>query len=77
VRVVGWGALARRVGAHEGIPALVCQEMSRAGVQVTAVISGGDGAFAQNACMEHGARGVFVPPGLSILFAASYTFWPP
>lgn len=63
------------VGAHEGVPALVCQEMSRAGVQVTAVISGGDGAFAQNACMEHGARGVLTGSPAGIMLGLDEDGW--
>lgn len=45
--------------AHEGIQALMCQELSRASVHVTALISGGeDHHSAQSMCMAHGARGV-------------------
>ncbi|KAL1409095.1 hypothetical protein Q8F55_005919 [Vanrija albida] len=45
--------------AHTGIPALICQEMARHGVLVTAVISGGeDHGREQAVCLQHGARGV-------------------
>ncbi|WOO82639.1 NADPH-dependent alkenal/one oxidoreductase [Vanrija pseudolonga] len=45
--------------AHTGVPALICQEMARHGVAVTAVISGGeDHGREQAACLQHGARGV-------------------
>jgi NADPH:quinone reductase-like Zn-dependent oxidoreductase len=45
--------------AHQGIPALICQELARAGVHVTALVSGGqDHHSAQRLCMAHGAKGV-------------------
>ena len=47
------------MNAHQGVPALVCQELSRAGVNVTAVIADGDDHHeAQSACMANGAKGV-------------------
>ena len=47
------------MNAHTGVPALICQEMSRAGVHVVAVIGGGENHHeAQTRCMANGARGV-------------------
>jgi NADPH:quinone reductase-like Zn-dependent oxidoreductase len=44
---------------HRGITALMCQELSRSGTHVTALISGGDDHHnAQSLCMLHGAKGV-------------------
>nr|ODN88342.1 hypothetical protein L203_02955 [Cryptococcus depauperatus CBS 7841] len=47
--------------AHIGVAALVCQQMARAGVHVTAVIPGGNGSHdAYMKCLEHGAKGVLM-----------------
>ena len=44
---------------HRGVTALMCQELSRSGTHVTALISGGDDHHnAQSFCMLHGAKGV-------------------
>ena len=62
--------------AHSGIGALVCQEMSRAGVNVTAVIVGGDGHHeAQVACMAHGARGVMTGSLAGVLNGFEDSSW--
>lgn len=64
------------MGAHEGVPALVCQEMSRAGVNVTAVISGGEGVHdAQTACMQNGARGVLTGSPAGMMLALDEGGW--
>lgn len=45
--------------AHTGTSALICQEMAQGGVNVTAVVSGGDNHHeVQSACMANGAKGV-------------------
>ncbi|KJE06032.1 hypothetical protein I311_00168 [Cryptococcus gattii NT-10] len=49
------------INAHTGIAALVCQAMSRAGVSVTAIISGGDDSHdGHQKCIENGANGVLM-----------------
>ena len=64
------------MGAHEGIPALICQEMARAGVSVTAVISGGaDSHDAQTACMANGARGVLTGSAAGVMMALDEYGW--
>lgn len=64
------------MGAHEGIPALICQEMSRAGVSVTAVIPGGtDSHEAQSACMANGARGVLTGSAAGVMLALDEYGW--
>lgn len=60
------GQQALIMDAHEGLPALFCQELTRMGVVVTAVISGGDDR-AQEACMAYGARGVLTGAAASIM----------
>ena len=64
------------MGAHEGIPALICQELSRAGVNVTAVISGGaDAHDAHTACLAHGARGVLTGSPAGVMMALDEYGW--
>jgi len=64
------------MNAHEGVPALICQEMSRAGVNVTALISGGEGVHeAQTACMRHGARGVLTGSPAGMMLALDEGGW--
>lgn len=54
--------------AHSGVSALVCQELSRNGVSVTAIIGGGDRHLdAQRLCMENGARGVMTGPPAAVI----------
>lgn len=66
--MVSRGMQALIMDAHEGIPALMCQELTRKGIAVTAVVSGGDGhAEAQAACMRFGARGVLTGSPVSVL----------
>jgi len=54
--VIARGARALVMDAHEGVPALMCQEMARRGVHVTAVVAQ-DNVLAQAQCIAHGARG--------------------
>jgi NADPH:quinone reductase-like Zn-dependent oxidoreductase len=64
------------MGAHEGVCALVCQEMSRAGVHVTAVIHGGEDAYAaQSACMANGARGVLTGSPAAVMLGLDEGGW--
>lgn len=44
---------------HRGVTALMCQELARAGMHITALIAGGDDHHsAQSFSMLHGAKGV-------------------
>lgn len=64
------------MGAQDGIAALVCQEMSRAGVNVTAVIDGGENAYqAQSACMANGARGVLTGSPAAVMLGLDEGGW--
>ena len=64
------------VDAHTGIPALICQAMARAGVNVTAIISGGeDHHEAQSLCMEHGARGVLTGSPAAVMNGLDEEGW--
>lgn len=64
------GTRALVMDANLGVQALMCQEMSRAGVAVTAVIGGGEGhAEAQAACMTNGARGVLTGSPAAVLLS--------
>lgn len=66
--MVSRGMQALIMDAHEGIPALMCQELTRKGIAVTAVVPGGAGhAEAQAACMKHGARGVLTGSPVNVL----------
>ena len=62
--------------AHKGVAALVCQEMSRAGVHVTALIGGGeDHHDNQTLCMAHGARGVLTGSPAAVMFGLDEDGW--
>lgn len=62
--------------AHTGIAALICQAMSKAGVNVTAVIGGGDDHHeAQTLCMNHGAKGVLTGSAAAILLGLDEGGW--
>lgn len=62
--------------AHQGIPALLCQELSRRGVHVTAIIPGGENAHeAQTKCMAHGARGVLTGSPAAVMFGLEEGGW--
>lgn len=62
--------------AHQGVPALLCQELSRRGVHVTAIISGGENAHeAQTKCMAHGARGVLTGSPAAVMFGLEEGGW--
>lgn len=53
---------------HRGVTALMCQELSRSGTHVTALISGGDDHHsAQSFCMLHGAKGVLTGRPASVM----------
>lgn len=53
---------------HRGVTALMCQELSRSGTHVTALISGGDDHHnAQSSCMLHGAKGVLTGRPASVM----------
>ncbi|WVQ72581.1 hypothetical protein IAR50_002139 [Cryptococcus sp. DSM 104548] len=56
------------LNAHTGIAALVCQEMSRAGVHVTAIIPGGEDAHENHQrCYDNGAKGVLTGSPAAVL----------
>ena len=62
--------------AHRGVSALVCQEMSRAGVHVTALIGGGAAHHDdQTMCMAHGARGVMTGSAAAVMFGLDEDGW--
>jgi NADPH:quinone reductase-like Zn-dependent oxidoreductase len=62
--------------AHTGVAALVCQAMSRAGVNITAVIGGGDDHHeAQTACMAHGASGVLTGSPAAVMLGLDEGGW--
>lgn len=64
------GARAVVMDAHEGIAALMCQEMSRLGVAVTAIIPGGEGNEAAHAhSLANGARGVLTGSPAAVLLS--------
>ena len=61
---------------HIGVSALICQEMSRAGVNVTALISGGEEHHdVQTACMTHGARGVLTGSPAAVMLSLDENGW--
>ncbi|ODO08828.1 hypothetical protein L198_00561 [Cryptococcus wingfieldii CBS 7118] len=56
------------LNAHTGIAALVCQEMSRAGVHVTVIIPGGEDAQENHQrCYDNGAKGVLTGSPAAVL----------
>lgn len=62
--------------ANAGVPALICQAMARAGVNVTAVIGGGDDHYeAQSLCMTHGAKGVLTGSSAAIMMGLDEGAW--
>jgi NADPH:quinone reductase-like Zn-dependent oxidoreductase len=62
--------------AHHGVGALICQEMARAGVNVTAVIGGGDDHYeCQSACMAHGAKGVLTGSPAAVMLQLDEGGW--
>ncbi|WVF71478.1 hypothetical protein IAT40_006284 [Kwoniella sp. CBS 6097] len=62
--------------AHTGIAALVCQELSRSGVHVTAVIPGGDDSHdAHRLCLANGARGVLMGSPASVMLNLEEMAW--
>ena len=62
--------------AHTGVAALLCQEMSRGGVNVTALISGGDDHHeVQTACMSNGARGVLTGSPAAVMLGQDEGGW--
>jgi len=64
------------IDAHKGVGALVCQELARAGVNVTAVIPGGEMAHhAQISCMGHGARGVLTGSPAAVMMSLDEGGW--
>lgn len=67
---VSRGQQALIMDAHEGLPALFCQEMTRMGVVVTAVIPGGEEHAARHeAAMAYGARGVLTGSPASVMLS--------
>lgn len=62
--------------AHEGTAALICQEMSRAGVNVTALIGGGE-AHHDNMtrCLQSGARGVLTGAAAAVMLGLDEDAW--
>ncbi|KAK8864394.1 hypothetical protein IAR55_001642 [Kwoniella newhampshirensis] len=64
------------MNAHTGIAALVCQEMSRAGVNVTAVIPGGDDSHdAHRQCLANGAKGVLMGSPAAVMINMEESGW--
>ncbi|WVR07044.1 hypothetical protein IAU60_004083 [Kwoniella sp. DSM 27419] len=62
--------------AHRGVAALICQEMSRAGVHVTAVIPGGDDSHeAHRACLYNGAKGVLMGSPAAVMLNMEEGAW--
>ena len=62
--------------AHTGISALICQAMSRAGVNVTAIIGGGEEHHdAQSLCMAHGAKGVLTGSPAAVMLGLDESGW--
>ncbi|KLT40545.1 hypothetical protein CC85DRAFT_293189 [Cutaneotrichosporon oleaginosum] len=63
---VSRGQQALVMDAHEGLPALFCQELTRMGLVVTAIVPGGrEGA--QAAALAYGARGVLAGSPTSVM----------
>ncbi|WRT66364.1 uncharacterized protein IL334_003319 [Kwoniella shivajii] len=64
------------MNAHTGIAALVCQEMSRAGVNITAVIPGGDESHENHrACLNNGAKGVLMGSPAAVMLNMEENAW--
>jgi NADPH:quinone reductase-like Zn-dependent oxidoreductase len=62
--------------AHIGVPALICQALSRAGVAVTAIIGGGEENHdAQSLCMTHGAKGVLTGSPAAVMMGLDESGW--
>jgi hypothetical protein len=60
----------------QGVPALVCQELSRSGVNVTAIISGGDDHHdPQVECYNNGARGVLIGSPAAVMMGVDESGW--
>ncbi|WWD17310.1 hypothetical protein CI109_101750 [Kwoniella shandongensis] len=64
------------MNAHIGIGALICQELSRAGVNVTAVIAGGDDSHdAHRQCLANGAKGVLMGSPAAVMINMEESGW--
>ncbi|WWC61871.1 uncharacterized protein I303_104456 [Kwoniella dejecticola CBS 10117] len=64
------------INAHTGVAALVCQEMSRSGVNVTAVITGGEDSHGHHKqCLENGARGVLTGSPAAVMLNLEESAW--
>ncbi|OCF74644.1 hypothetical protein I204_05024 [Kwoniella mangroviensis CBS 8886] len=64
------------LNAHQGVAALVCQEMSRNGVNITAVIPGGDDSHEHHkACMDNGAKGVLMGSPAAVMLSLEEGAW--
>jgi NADPH:quinone reductase-like Zn-dependent oxidoreductase len=63
---VARGQQALVMDAHEGLPALFCQELTRMGLVVTAIVPGG-AEGAQAAALAYGARGVLAGTPASVM----------
>ncbi|WVW83910.1 hypothetical protein I302_105932 [Kwoniella bestiolae CBS 10118] len=64
------------LNAHEGVAALVCQEMSRSGVNITAVIPGGDQSHEHHKlCIENGAKGVLMGSPAAVMLSLEEGAW--
>lgn len=63
---VSRGQQALVMDAHEGLPALFCQELTRMGLVVTAIVPGG-AEGAQEAALAYGARGVLTGSPVSVM----------
>ncbi|KAK4683889.1 hypothetical protein P7C73_g6325, partial [Tremellales sp. Uapishka_1] len=70
------GSRALLLSPQSGISALICQEMARAGVHITAVIAGGDDhQDSQTRCMAHGARGVLTGSPAAVMMNLEEGGW--
>ncbi|WVQ82361.1 hypothetical protein IAT38_004489 [Cryptococcus sp. DSM 104549] len=64
------------MNAHTGVAALVCQEMARAGVNVTAVVPGGDDSHeAHRRCLTNGAKGVLMGSAAAVMINLEESGW--
>ncbi|WWC70209.1 uncharacterized protein I206_104159 [Kwoniella pini CBS 10737] len=64
------------INAHTSVGALVCQEMSRSGVNVTAVITGGENSHENHKlCIENGAKGVLTGSPAAVMLNLEESAW--
>jgi NADPH:quinone reductase-like Zn-dependent oxidoreductase len=62
--------------AHTGVSALICQVMAKAGVNVTALVSGGEGHHEeQTMCMTNGAKDVLAGTPAAVMLELDEEGW--